>query len=260
MNLRKRIKRIFSARYILWNMIAKELKAKYVSSVLGVWWAVITPLLIMVVITFVFTKVINISIENFPLFSLAGIMPWFFLTLALTDSTLSLIQKSKLLKQFTFPSEFIPISSILANFINFLIGLLFMLPVFIFFNRDVLSVLRYLPLVLLLHLLFTVGVGVMLSCVSVFLRDISHVLGVILMFWFWVTPVFYSIDMVPEAYRWVCNLNPMTIYIEFYRSILFRANALDLNTIFIASGVSVLVFLIGYIIFIKCESSFIKRV
>ena len=241
-------------------MAKKELKTKYLGSVLGIWWAVITPLLMMGAITFIFTKVLNIGIERFPLFSLAGIIPWFFLSVSLSEVTPSLISKSQLLKQFSFPIEFIPISSVLSNFINFLIGLCFIIPVFIVFQTKVISVLAFLPLILFLHLLFTIGLGLALSCLNIFFRDISHLLGVILIFWFWMTPIFYSLDMVPEQYRWICNLNPMTTYIELYRDVLFKARMPSLDALLVASAIGLGVFCAGYIIFTKKETCFIKRV
>jgi len=227
---------------------------------LGIWWAVITPLLMMGAITFIFTKVLSIGIEKFSLFSLAGIMPWFFLSISLSEATPSLIHKAQLLKQFTFPAEFIPISSVLANFMNFLIGLLFLIPIFIIFKFKVISVLFFLPLVLFLHLLFTIGVGLFLSCLNVFFRDVSHFLGVVLIFWFWLTPIFYSLDMVPVSYRWICNLNPMTTYIRLYRAILFKAQVPSLQVVMFALFISIATFFIGYAVFIKRESSFIKRI
>jgi ABC-2 type transport system permease protein len=241
-------------------MAKKELKAKYLGSVLGIWWAVITPFLMVTAITFVFTKIIRIDMKGFPLFSLAGILPWFFFSISLSESTSSLLHKAQVLKQFTFPRIFIPVSLVLANFMNFLIGLLFVIPIFIFFNTKVLSALIALPLLLILHFLFTVGIGLVFSCLNIFFRDISPLLGIILMFWFWMTPVFYSLDMVPVSYYWLFSLNPMTVYIRLYQDILFRAVVPSLstflNTFFISSGI----LLAGWLIFAKNEDSFLKRI
>lgn len=245
---------------ILWNMALKELKAKYTGSILGIWWAIVTPLLTMGVITFVFTKVMKIGIVNFPLFCLAGILPWFFFSLSLSESASSLLRNAQLLKQFAFPAEFIPISSVLANFINFIFGLICIIPIFAIFKFKMLSFLLFLSIPLILHLLLTLGMALFLSCVNVFFRDVTHLLGVVLMFWFWVTPIFYSVDMVPESYRWICTLNPMTIFTTMYRNILFEARIPKLEEVFIALIISVTVFLLGYTIFAKYEFSFTKRI
>jgi ABC-2 type transport system permease protein len=256
----KRANYIVSCRNILWNMTLRELKSKYVGSTLGIWWAVVTPLLVMGVVTFVFTKVINIAIDNFPLFALSAIIPWFFFSNSLSEAATSLFKHASLSKQFHFPLEFLPLASILANFINYLFGLLFLIPVFCFFETAVVRALIFLPLVLLLHLFFTMGLGLIISCANVFFRDISHVLGIVLLFWFWVTPIFYSLDMVPLSFRWVSRLNPMTIYIENYRDILHAAeNPLAINIV-IAGLVGATTFFIGYVVFVRNETKIIKSI
>ncbi len=256
----KKIRELFSYRAVLKRMVAKELKAKYVGSVLGISWAVITPLLIMLAISFVFTKIMRIDIEDFPLFVLSAILPWTFFSTALSEATSSLINNAHLLRQFNIPKEFIPLSSIIANFINFLFGLVFIIPIFVIFRAGIISRLFFLPVLLLLHLIFTAGLGMLLASVNVYFRDVSHLLGVGLLFWFWVTPIFYSLNIVPANYRWVCMLNPMTPYIVGYRNILFTARLPGLSTVSAAFCIALITLLIGYGIFIKCESSFIKRI
>lgn len=260
MNYKSRIQRIFRGRDILWNMALKELRAKYLGSILGLWWAIITPLLIMVTITFIFTKVMKITITNFPLFCLAGILPWFFFSISLSESASSFIRNAQLLKQFTFPSEFIPISSIFANFVNFIFGLMCIMPIFVIFKIKILPFLFFLPLLLILHLLFTLGIGLFLSYLNVLFRDVTHFLEVVLMFWFWVTPIFYSVDMVPKSYQWICTLNPMAIFTTMYRNILFEAKFPRLGEVSAALVISITVFMLGYVLFAKYESSLIKRI
>lgn len=240
-------------------MVIRDLKAKYVGSVLGISWAIITPLLIMGVISFVFTKVMRVEIEHFPLFVLSTILPWIFFSTSLSEATPSIINNVHLLRQFTIPKEFLPISSVLANFINFLFGLVVIVPIFVIFKVQIIPFLLLLPVVLFLHLIFTVGIALLLSCINVYFRDVSHLLGVGLMFWFWVTPIFYSVDMVPVRFRWVCILNPVTSYNTIYRKLLFEANAPGLYTVAIAVAVSLAALLIGYTIFVKYETAFAKR-
>jgi ABC-2 type transport system permease protein len=260
MNFKERVKKIFFYKNIIWNIALKELKAKYTGSVLGVWWAIATPILLTGAISFVFTKVIKIDIENFPLFSLAAILPWFFFSVSLSEATSSLLHNAQLLKQFAFPPESLPIASVLSNFINFIFGLIFILPLFIIFKVKIITVLGFLPIVLILHLLFTCGLALLLSCINIFFRDINHLLGIILMFWFWITPIFYSIDMIPKPYAWVCNLNPMAVYITMYRNILFDARSPLFFTFYNAFFISIATSLLGYWIFYRFEHLLIKRI
>ena len=108
--------------------------------------------------------------------------------------------------------------------------------------------------------MFTLGIVLFLSCLNAFFRDVTHLLGVALMFWFWVTPVFYSVDMVPASYRWICALNPMTVFITMYRDILFEAKFPGIWEVLLAFIISLAASLLGYMVFAKYESSFIKRI
>lgn len=255
-----RIKTLFSKRQIFKNMVLGELKARYAGSFLGISWVVITPFLIAVVISFVFTKIMKIDIEYFPLFILSAIFPWMCFSASLFDATTSIVRKGKLLSQFAIPREILPIASVAANFIKFFFGLLVMLPIFIIFKVKIIPFLLFLPIVILIHFIFTAGIGLLLSCVNVFLRDISYLLEVILMFWFWMTPVFYSVDMIPERFRWICLLNPMTSCITMYREILFEARIPAAQLLNNAIALSFITFVIGYTVFIKYEEYFLKKI
>lgn len=260
MDLVFRIKKIFSQKHLLWDMIVKEWKTKYVNSALGVWWAVVTPILVMAAIAFIFTKVINIGINNFPLFCLAGIIPWFSFSTSISEATVSFISKSRLIRQFNFPSEFIPFSVVMTNFLNFILGFLFLVLIFYVGNSRIIYVIGLLPFIIFIHLVFTLGLGLLFSSLNIFFRDLSHLLGVILLFWFWMTPVFYSLEMVPYNYRWICLLNPMTIYVELYRDILFRAIFPSPVMLLAALSISFFSFIAGYIVFGRLESKIIKRI
>jgi len=260
MYLLKRLKRLFVQRQILKTLVVKELKAKYVGSALGVFWAIINPLLLMIVISFVFTKIMKIEIESFPLFVLCAILPWMFFSSALSESSVSLINNAQFLKQFTIPREFLPIGSVLANFLNFLFGLALMIPVFAIFRKEIIPFILALPIPLFSHLIFTLGIALILSFTNIYFRDVGQLLGIGLMFWFWITPIFYSFELIPLKYRWVCAFNPMTIYINMYRDILFNAKMPSLIVIIKAYFISLSFFLLCYFAFIKKETSFIKRI
>ncbi len=112
----KRLKLIYAHRHTLKDMVIKELKAKYSNSILGISWAVVNPLLIMLVISFVFTAVFKVEMKNFPFFILSGILPWMFFSTALSESAFSIINQAQVLRQFNIPKEILPLSSIFANF------------------------------------------------------------------------------------------------------------------------------------------------
>lgn len=256
--LKERIKKIYFYRHTLWDMALKQLKAKYASYLLGIIWALINPLLLALIIAFIFTEIIKVNIRHFYLFIISGMLPWLFFSNSLQEATKSVVSNASLLKQFSFPREFIPLASVLTNFFNLLLGFLIVIPLFIISNLKLIFTLPFLVLVLLLHLVFTLGITLILSSLYVRFRDIDQFLGVLLLFWLWLTPVFYTLDMVPDKYRLLFKLNPLTAYITLYRGILFDVSLFNLRLIFWAFFLAVISLCLGYAVFVKKESSFLK--
>ena len=256
----QRIKNIYLYRHSLWDIAVRQLKARYSSSILGIWLAIINPLLIMLAITFVFTVVFRLEIKNFPLFALSGIFPWMFFSNALFEASCSILNQQNVLRQFNLPREIIPLSSILSNFLNFLIGWCIIYPLFLFFNPKIILLLPLLIIVLLVNLLFVCGLGLALSVLNVLFRDIGHLLAVIFMFWFWITPIFYSVDMIPVKFVWICNFNPMTTYIVYFREITFNGSVPDVPINLGIFGWAILSLILGLMIFSHYEPKLLKQI
>lgn len=257
---KERIKKLFHYRNTLWDMSLIQLKAKYAGSKLGIWWAVVTPLILAVCINFIFTRAFKVDIPNYTLLLLSGFIPWLFFNASLSEATNSFMTSSSVAKQTIFPRELIPLSSVLSNFLNFLIGFIFLLPIFILFNFYLLHVIMMLIFVIVLHFLFIAGLGLLLACVNVFFRDLNYFLSIGFMFWFWITPIFYSLDMIPFPFRWVCLLNPMTYYVLSYKQILFDARSPSFLTFLILFSLSLGFFVIGYLFFLKKEAALLKKI
>lgn len=257
---KERIKNIYLYRHTLWKMAISQLKIKYSNSILGISWAVINPLLIMSAITFVFTAVFKVAIKNFSLFALSGILPWMFFSNALTEATASIVSQQSILRQFNLPKEIIPLSSILSNFINFILGWLIIYPLFIFFNYKIILLLPLLIIVLLLNLLFSFGWGLAFAVLNVLYRDVSHLLGILLMFWFWITPIFYSLDMVPARFSWICNFNPLAPFIVYYREVIFYNNVPSFLIFIEIFFWTVFSLIFGWLFFSHFESKILKQI
>ncbi len=256
----ERVRKVYQYRHTLWDMAIAQFRTKYSASLLGISWAVINPVLIMLAVTFVFTVVFRIEIKDFPFFVLSGMLPWMFFSNALSEAANSILGQQNILRQFNLPREILPLSSILSNFINFLLGWLIIYPLFLFFNPKIAYCFPLLVIVLLLNFFFVCGLGLILAVLNVFMRDTSQLLNILLMLGFWVTPVFYSIEMVPLKFRWICNLNPMTPYITYYREVVFMGNAPSI-LVFTSSFFLALVSLIsGFLVFLKFEAKLLKRI
>lgn len=258
--LKERIKKIYLYRQALWNMAVSGLKAKYSSSILGFSWAIINPLLLMLTITFVFSIIFKIGIKQFPLFALSGIFPWMFFSSALSEATVSILNQQNIMRQFDLPREIIPLSSILSNFLNFLIGWLVIYPIFLIFNPKIIVLLPFLIVVLLLNFFFISGLGLIFSAINIFIRDVSQLLNLLLMLWFWVTPVFYSVDMVPLSFRWIYKLNPLVPYIEYYREVTFQNNIPIPSKFAAVSLWAVFSLILGFLVFSRLEPKILKRI
>lgn len=256
----KRLKKLISQRLVIKGLVVKNLKDKYVGSSLGIFWSILNPLLIMLVITFIFTNIMKTEVKNYPLAVLATLLPWFFFVNSLTEASSSLRDKSGILNQFIMPPESIPISLVLANFINFLFGFIVLLPVFIIFNPGIIKYLPFLPIILVLHFAFTLGISLTFSVIAVYFKDLQQLLNVGLMFMFWITPVFYTLEMIPEAYRWIIRLNPVTGYSTLYRVLLYQGASGGAGIWLEVMVFSIISLTIGYFLFIKNESAVLKYI
>jgi len=255
-----RINKIYYLRGTLWNMALKQLKAKYAGSLLGIFWVAVNPLLMMLAITFVFAVVFKTEIKNFPLFALSGILPWMFFSGVLSESTPSLLAQRSLLHQFSLPKEIIPLSIALSYLINFLISWVIVYPIFLFEKPSIIALFFLLPLILVLTFIFTSGVSLLFSVINVIFRDLEHLMGTLLMFWFWVTPIFYPVEMIPLNFRWVLNLNPLAVFILFYREIIFYCRVPESATFLGVFFWAFFSLTIGILVSLWFESITLKRI
>lgn len=255
-----KLSKIYSFRRTLWSMAVKQLKAKYAGSALGIFWVIINPLLMMLIITFIFTIVLKTEIKHFALFVLAGILPWMFFSGSLSEATSSLSAQKSVLHQFSLPKEILPLSTALTYFMNFVMSWTIIYPVFLFHNPKIITMAVLFPVIFLLTYIFTSGMALLFSVVNIIYRDLEHLIGTLLMLWFWVTPVFYSVEMIPEDFRWVFNLNPFSVFVLFYRDLIFYCRVPELSTFL---GVTVWAFLslsVGLFVSIWLESRALKRI
>jgi len=226
------VRELWAYRELVRELVVRDLKLRYKSSALGFLWSLLNPLLLMLVFTVVFTVMLpNVSVADFPVFVLCGLLPWNYFSAAVTTSVNSVVGHGHLIKKVYFPREILPISNVLANGVNFALSLLVLLGAVLISRRPILWVIGYLPAVILVQTLFTMGVAFLLSMVNVYYRDTSVIMDVIMQAWFFVTPVFYPIEVLPEwkqllgievpVRRLVYILNPMASIVASYRSVLY---------------------------------------
>ena len=225
---------LWGYRELIWNLVVRDLKVRYRNSVLGILWSLMNPLLMMVVFTLVFTVMTPYSeVKHFPVFVLLAILPWNFFSSSVIGSIQSIVGNAPLVNKVYFPREILPISVVLANLINFLIALIVLFALILIFQIPITGWALALPLVIVVQLIFTIGFCMIMAAANVFYRDTQVIMEVVMLAWFFMTPIFYSVSILPQSYeiagmsfnvsRWMRILNPMASIIANYRTILYGA-------------------------------------
>ena len=271
MNLAHRLREVWQYRELVRNLVIRDLKVRYKNSFLGVAWSWLNPLLMMVVYTILVTVLLrNTDIPYYPIFLLSGLLAWNFFSDTVIQATGSIVNNAHLIKKVYFPPDVLPISLMLANLVNFLIALpLFFGLAFLFGVRPTWYVLL-LPVTMLVHIAFTMGVSFLLATLNVFFRDTQVILGVVMLAWFFLTPVFYTIKFVPEqvilwgvtfnAQVWLRRLNPMASIIASYRDLLYWGAPTGLDFLLRTAVTSLIVLTVGYVVFVRYSRRFAEEV
>ena len=247
---------IYRYKQLIRALADKEVKIKYKSAVLGRLWSLLNPLLLMLVFSVVFTVIFRVRINNFPVFLLCALLPWFYLSFSLTSATTSIVDNASLIKKAYFPHEVIPLSIVIANLFNFLISLV-LLFIFLFFYSIYPSLSWfYLPLVVLLQSIFVLGLCLLSSALHTMFRDVKYILELMLLVWFYATPIFYPLSFVPENIRPFFLLNPLTVFINLYREILLQGKMPESGLLFLAFALSIAFYAIGIAVFTAKKKNF----
>ena len=174
------LREIFKFKNLTYNLVSRDLKVKYKGSILGFFWSLLNPLAMLIVYTVAFKYIIRIRVENFPLFFLCGFLPWTFLSLSLSMAVSSIKDNANLVKKVYFPREILPLSIVLSNLVQFLLTFIILIPALLLFKIKLGLPLLYLPLIIIFHLAFTLGLSLFLSALNVFFSDIRHLLEIFL--------------------------------------------------------------------------------
>ncbi len=258
---------LYGRRELIFNLVVRELKARYKNSVLGFVWSLLNPLGMMLVFTFVFTVMMpNRQLRNFPIFFLCGFLPWQYFTSGVTSSMFSLINNSNLLKKVYFPREVLPTASVLAALVNFLLALLVLFGALLVTGTRLSPYIWLLPVVILIQTCFVLGVGFFISTLNVFYRDTAMIMDVALQAWFFLTPVFYPIEMLPASHqflgltwdirRLMYILNPMASLTAAYRDLLYWGYRTNMDFFLRTAATSAIVLILGYLFFLRFSRRF----
>jgi ABC-type polysaccharide/polyol phosphate export permease len=247
--------------------VARDLKARYRGSVLGFFWSFINPLLLLSIYSFVFATVLPARVDDeklrpYALFMFCGILPWTWFSSSILEASNVLISGGNLIKKVLFPAEVLPIVTVLANMVHFSLGLPILAVFLIYYQRPLDPVeLLWFPVIVFVQLLLLLGLSLFVSALTVHFRDLKDILGNLLTFWFFATPIIYPMSQAPEQFRWLLNLNPMTHLVISYQEVLFYVGPHGhwkwLMALLVAS---LFVFIAGYFVFDRLRDSFAEEV
>lgn len=224
---------------------------------MGIAWAVIQPLTMMLIFTLIFGKLAKIPSDGFPypIFVFSGMLAWNFFSTSVSSAGVSLVGSANLISKVYFPRIIVPIASIGVSLVDFLIGSFILLVLMLFYSQPLSWNLLYLPFFLTGLMVASIGVGSWLAAITVTYRDFRFVIPFMLQVWMYVTPVIYPISSIPEMWRWVLYLNPMYAWINGIRAC-FLGQQFDVTGMMVSSVLSILIFMLGIFYFDKAQRRF----
>lgn len=240
---------------LLYALTLRSLQIRYKQSILGIAWAIIQPMALMLMFTLVFSRLLKINSEGipYPLFVYSSLLPWTFFSNSLNGAIPSLEANAALIKKIYFPRELFPISAVLAAFVDFLIAaLIFVGMMFNYHIHPTVNILYVVP-ILLIQTILALGISFFASALNVYYRDVKHALPLIIQLWFYASPVIYPLSLVPQRLQNLFVLNPMAGIMESYRTILVKGQPPGFHYTGAAAGVSLLLLVLGYLYFKRIE-------
>lgn len=255
----KVFKNLYEYRELLKSSIKKDVGGKYKNSVLGVLWSFLYPLLQIAVYAIVFPLIMRSNMENYTVFVCCGLIPWNFFSTAISRSSFTMIENGNILKKVYFPREILPISVVTSEAVNFVISTIIILAFVLGTGMGLTWYVVFYPVILLIQYILLTGISLFVSSITVYFRDLQHFIGIALQLLFYATPIVYATNIIPESYQWILRLNPMTFIIDGYRSIFYYQQQPDFISLGITLLVSLILCVVGYLLFSKLQKRFAEE-
>ena len=256
----KHLKEIYNYREMIFSLVRKDLRGRYKGSVLGFLWTFINPLLQLVVYTLVFSVIMRAGYPQYYLFLFVALVPWMFFASSVQDGSTSIIREKDMVKTIYFPREVLPIATVTSGFVNMLLTFVVIFAVLLVSGKGLyLHALLCLPAVMIVEYILCLGAAMIVASLTVYLRDLQYILGILIMALQYLTPVMYGADMVPDWAMPIFRLNPLSPVIEIYRDILYYQQIPSLSSLFSALIVGIVSIVIGELLFKKLQKGFAEE-
>jgi len=255
---------VWQRRELLWSMTGRNVRSLYKQSILGYAWIFINPLMQIITLTFVFSTILRVGRDvipyPFPLFLFVALLPWLYFSSAVGSATDSITGSASLVTKIYFPREILVVATVFSKIVDLLLGVLILLGLMALYSEYPSWTLVWVPAIFAMQLLFTVGLALPLAALNLFFHDVRYLVGVVLMIWFYLTPIIYPVDIVPERYKILFELNPLSRVVNAYRRVLLDGTSLGMESYLVGMGAALLVFLLGYYLFKRMEAGFADRI
>lgn len=259
------IKAVIAKKELLWQLVGREVKARYKQSILGYFWVILNPLAQMIVMTFAFSLVLKIPTAANPkipysVFLFTALLPWNLFSQSLSSAANSLVNSSSLITKVYFPRSILVLSTILAKIIDFLFASLILTLLLIIYRLPINANILWVIPIFLIQQIFTLALGLFFAAANLIYRDIQYLLNLILILWFYLTPVIYPIDIVPQHLRFLLKFNPLSIITNAYRQSILAGQPPKITSLATALGVSLLTLFVCLAYFKREEKTFADNV
>lgn len=252
-------KELYKYREFLKTSIKKEFRGKYKKSFLGVLWSFLNPLFQLLIYALVFPFILKNDVDNYIIFLIVALMPWNFFNVTILQSAASIVTNGGIIKKVYFPREILPISTTTSNLLNFLITGIIVIVALLISGIGIGSSIIFLPIIIIIQYILQLGLAFIFSSITVYVRDVEYLLNVFMMLMFYLCPIVYSADMIPDKFLPIFKLNPIFHIIEFYRTILYSKQMPNMLHVFWLFIACLIVLIIGYAVFQKCKKRFAEE-
>lgn len=251
--------KIYQYRELLKTNVKKEIRGRYKNSILGVMWSFLNPLLQLAVYSIIFGALLAGGDKTYPIYICVALIPWTYFTTAITQASFTIIGNGDIIKKVYFPREILPISVVTSGAVNFIISTIIILAFVIFSGMGLSWYILLYPFVLLVQYILLLGIAFIVSSITVYFRDLEHIIGIILLAAFYGTPIVYKLEQLPANLQIIMQLNPMTHIINGYRDIFYYQQMPNIKILGILLAISVVITIIGYFIFKKLQKGFAEQ-
>jgi len=254
------LKEVYRLREFVRNLVIRDLKVRYKRSYLGFLWTMLSPLFLMVILTVVFTRITGGDIPNFPIFLLSALLVWNFFSQSTILSAFSVINNAPIIGKVYLPKIVFPLAQVISNVVHLILSLVSLLIIMLIIGTRIGPAMLFLPVSIVLLILFTLGVCLLVATINVYFRDMANIMEILLTAWFFLTPILYAPQFLSDKMRFILYLNPMFYMVQCFREPIYGSGygGYIPDGVFLLKScfVSLLMLVVGLVIFYRNDDSF----